>query len=378
MRAVLVVVSLAAATARADGDPVAPAASKAKCACPQPRLLARGSVVLDGATTASAWLHQDAILAPFSFAQPGAPAAGVDAPILQQVFDPSPYGAPVPSSGALVRASAGGAYDGELLLGVLRKKEKTPKDVVRARLAPTTDAPAMPPPGAAPSLKALWLAPLEERNRPGCGAFLTHLVAYETHEGSAPVEGFVVVAEQGGARTAAVVDVRMAQTFGVGRVEACGEGLPLAPGAAKVLEVRPVSALHGVGDAWRFADDGSGRADPARDGALPPTADAALAASPFPRPGQDEGPELLLKEIAASVMGGLVALAAVVAGFYAFVKPRRKRMLKEFPCPACGRPIPIDLKDPDTDGVMCPSCGAASVWKGADTTGKATVAKIAP
>ncbi len=374
--ALVVAASFGGGPARAEDPPPAPAASspapaKTKCSCPQPRLLARGNLVLDATTSVPAWLHQDAVLAPFGKTQSGMPAAAVTAPIHEVELDLSPFGTPQPSTGRLVRAVAEGAMAEPILLGVLRPKEKSPKDVVGVTLAAAATMPL--PTGPAPALQALWIAPLEERERPGCGAFLTHIVAYQAAPGSAPVEGFVVVQERDSAREVTVVDVRMAQTLGLGRVDACGEGMPFSAGAATVIEVRPVSATFGVGEPWRFHDDGTGRTDPVRAGALPATADPELAALGFPKPGEDAR-EMGLKSMIEVVMGGLVGLAVLLAGGWFVIAPKRKRRLTEFPCPACKRPIPIDMLDPDTDGVMCPSCGAASVWKGATQT--AVVQKI--
>lgn len=384
MRAlVLVVLALAAFPAHADvakpgpieGPDEAPAKDAAsrpprsgpkanprvQCGCPTPRLLARGAQVLDGQGTLSAWLHDGARLEPFAQDEVNKQKLhGVDAPVVIEEFAGFGDHMPVATSSRMVRARATGPLEAGTFIGVMRRNDVAPRDVIAVSGAGAADA---PPPGAAPVLKAMWLAPLEERDRPGCGTWITHRLAFEAVESPDAVapEAFLVKDKRTGA--VALVDARYAGVFGFGRVEVCEQGLDFAPGETTQIEVRPVSPSFGIGEPWVFSSDGTGTTDLARVSS-PPTADAARILEPFPVPGQDvvEGPTY--KEVALVVMVGGVGGAVLFALFTWVIIPARRRRMQDFACPTCSKKIPIDTLDPKTDGFFCPSCGAAGFWKG--------------
>lgn len=329
------------------------------CGCTAPRLLGRGPVVLDERGTVSAWLHDGARLEVFSQDLVNKQRlTAVDAPVLVEEFDDFGEGSTVPTTSRLVRARATAPLAAGTFLGVLRKSDLVPRDVVAVAGSGATERPAA---SAAPRIKALWLAPLERRDRAGCDAWLTHRLAFELEEGSPSPEAFLVRDRTGGG--VALVDARHVGAFGLGLVEVCEQGLPLSPGVATELEVQPVSAGFGVGDVWRFSSDGTGNTDLARL-AIPPGADAGRIADPFPVPGEEDlrGPGT--KEVAAAVMGGVVGLAGLAALILWVVIPARRRRMKEIRCPGCGKDIPYDALDPKTDGFFCPACGSSGAWKG--------------
>lgn len=360
----------AQATAQARPSAKAPQAPKVnprvQCGCPASRLLARGPQVLDGQGTLSAWLHDGARLEAFAQDEVNKQKLhGVDAPVAIEEFAGFGEHMPVATSSRMVRARATGALAAGTFLGVLRASDVAPRDVV-AISGP--GSPQAPPPGAAPALKALWLAPLEERERPGCGAWLTHRVAFELVDGTATAptapsapEAFLVTDQRTG--SVALVDARFAGVFGFGRVEVCEQGIAFAPGEATRIEVRPVSSSFGIGAPWSFSSDGTGTTDPTR-ASSPPSADAARILEPFPVPGQETAAGPSYKEVAIFVMGGGVTLAIVFALVTWVIIPARRRRMQDFPCPTCGQKIPVDTLDPKTDGFFCPGCGASGFWKG--------------
>lgn len=353
----LIVVALGAVDARAESRP--PVKNpRAACGCPSARILARGPQSLDGGQTVAAWLHDGAELMPFQRnADKPQLLEPIEAPIRFEAFG---VAGAVPSSSRLVRAEADGPLPAGRFLGVVRRNDPAPRDVVpvSASAGSTTGA-APSAAAAAPNVAALWLAPLEERERPGCGAWLTHMIAFELRPGSPAVEAFVVTDTASG--RAAVVDARAAGVFGIGNVAVCEQGLPLQA-AAMTLDVRPVAASFAIGDAWGFASDGTGATDVDRV-AVPRGADAERVAQPFPIPGQDEGGGATHKELAILVMGTVVGGALVIALLFFVVIPMRKRRIIEITCPSCHSKVPLDALDPKTDGFFCPSCGKAGFWK---------------
>lgn len=306
----------------------------------------------DGA--AAVWLHDGAHVDTFVRDAAGGDrlVASDQGPAVEEL----PVGGDaVPSSSrlALVRAPQGFAG----FLGILRPKETLPKDVLDlSKPAAAGEAPA------APRLRALWIRPLEQREREGCGTYLTHTVAWEGLEGETADLAALLVRDLDSQRTA-LVDARFAGVFGLGRIDVCEQGLPLTAGAPLNLEIRPVSSTLRVGEAWSFASDGTGLVDPARQ-AVPAEADPQRIADPFPVPGAepDRGPTF--KMISVAVMGVVAAGAAGAALFTWVVVPLRRRRMKDIRCTACGKDVPIDTLDDKTDGFFCPSCGAAGFWKG--------------
>lgn len=350
-----VVVSFAAAPAAAQ----APKNPRISCGCPSPRLLGRGPAVLDDKGTITAWLHDGARLEAFlQDAENKQKLSAVDAPIDVEEFASFGEGAPVATSSRLVRARATAPLEAGTFLGVLRKNDVAPRDVMAISGPGSAQAPGA---GEPPSLKALWLAPLAQRERPGCGTWLTHMLAFEPAEGSPAPEAFLV--RERNSDTVALVDGRAAGAFGLGRVDVCEQGLPFTAGTPAEIEVRPVSASFGVGEPWMFTSDGTGVADLVRTRS-PSSADAERIAQPFPIPGAADARGPTTKEIAAAVMGGVVGGATVLALVFWVIIPARRRRMKDIRCPACGKDIPVDTLDKKSDGFFCPSCGASGFWKG--------------
>lgn len=362
----LVVLSFAARGAAAEPPP--PAASpppaegapkvssgqkkspRVLCGCPSARFLER---VATGGSVA-AWLHDGAHVEAFvrDAERPDRLVAADESPSVEEL--PTGGVAP-PSQSRLVRVRAPEGFGG--FLGILRPKETVPKDVLdlqKGAPAPTTAPPT-------PRLRALWLKPLEERERPGCGAYLTQQVAWELVDGSPDLAALLV--RDVAANVSALVDVRYSGVYGVGRIAVCEQGLPLAPGSLVTLEVRPVSGALVVGEAWTFSSDGAGVLTPARV-AVPPEADHDRIEDPFPVPGADDDSAPTFKMISVAVMGVVVSGAAAAALFAWVIIPLRRRRLKDVRCTACGKEIPVDTLDDKTDGFFCPSCGAAGFWKG--------------
>ncbi len=362
LRFVATVVALLAAAPLAADEPAPPPPAQTAapvgpkksprvlCGCPSARFLER--VPTGGAV--AVWLHDGAHVDAFvrDPERPDRLVAAAEAPAVEELAH---GGHAPPSQSRLVRARAPEGFLG--FLGILRPRETIPKDVVD--LGKGLSAPTVAPP--APRLRALWLKPLEERERPGCGAYLTHQVAWEPADGSPDLAALLV--RDVAADVSALVDARFAGVYGVGHVAVCEQGLPLAAQAAVTLEVRPVSSALVVGEAWTFTSDGAGLVAPARAG-VPPEADPDRIEDPFPVPGADDGGKPTLKMISVAVMGVVVAGAGGAALFAWVIVPLRRRRMKDVRCTACGKEIPVDTLDDKTDGFFCPSCGAAGFWKG--------------
>ena len=369
MSRLLLVVACVAAAAAVAGEPppavpapsaTAPAAPAAPmgpkksprvlCGCPSARFLERAST--GGAV--AVWLHDGAHVDAFvrDAARPDRLVAAEQAPLVEEL---PPGGHVPPSQSRLARVRAPEGFAG--FLGILRPRETIPKDVLDlAKGAPP--ATTAPP---APRLRALWLKPLEERERPGCGAYLTQQVAWEPVEGGPELAALLV--RDVTSDVSALVDARFAGVYGIGQIAVCEQGLPLRAGSPVTLEVRPVSNALAVGEAWTFTSDGSGVVAPARV-AVPPEADPDRVQDPFPVPGADDERGPTLKMISVAVMGVVVAGAGGAALFAWGVIPLRRRRMKDVRCTACGSEIPVDTLDDKTDGFFCPSCGAAGFWKG--------------
>jgi predicted RNA-binding Zn-ribbon protein involved in translation (DUF1610 family) len=209
----------------------------------------------------------------------------------------------------------------------------------------------------APTLKALWLEPVEARERRDCGAWLTQRLAFELAAGSAAVEAFAITDEAG---TVTVVDARHVGAFGIGRVDVCDHGLALNNRPAR-LTIAPIAALGATGAAWAFSHDGTGTAPVARVSS-PPSADEDLLASPYPTPGEPYRP------FSWRSVGGMWIIfiaTGVVATLLGFVAWRlKRRRLAEVVCASCHKSVAIDVLDERTDGFFCPHCGASGIWKG--------------
>lgn len=337
----------------------APKNPRVTCGCPSPRLLGRGPAVLDDTGTVTAWLHDGARLEPFlQDAVNKQKLSAVDAPVELEEFASFGDGTPVGTASRLVRVRATAPLEPGTFLGVMRKSDVAPRDVVAISGAGASNS---PPPGPPPAVTALWLAPLEQRERNGCGAWLTHMVAFEVADGSPAPEAFLV--RNLASDAVALVDARAAGAYGLGRVEVCEQGMPFEGRVPTEIEVRPVSASFGVGAPWRFRSDGTGTTDLTRLSS-PPGADPARILEPFPVPGEDDRRGPTTKEIAAAVMGTVVGGAGILALVFWVIIPARRRRLKDVRCPACGKDIPVDTLDPKSDGFFCPSCGASGIWKG--------------
>ncbi|HEY1101525.1 MAG TPA: hypothetical protein VGF99_21480, partial [Myxococcota bacterium] len=182
------------------------------CGCASSRFLARGTVVV-GENTLGAWLHGDTQIDGFA-QEAGSPALSPTSLPFQVTPDERGTG----GASRLVKIRA--TDKGEGLLGVVRVGDKAPRDVLRATFTPS----ASPPP-TAPVVTALWLEPVELRDRRDCGEYLTQRLAYELAPGSAAVEGFVVTDLDDNVST--LVDVRHVGAFGIGHVDVCDHGAAL-------------------------------------------------------------------------------------------------------------------------------------------------------
>lgn len=330
--------SLGSTTSRADAAP------RARCGCATARLLSRSADLNAGA---AAWLHDGATVGLFAQTDGGPNLTPVPDLLGEESFAVESLG-----SSRLVRVRAEGAVPAQVVVGLVRRGEKAARDVATVKSGVPADGP--------PLVRALWLAPLELRDRPGCGQSLTHRLAWELEATSPPIIAFVVKNKSSG--QSAVIDARHVGAFGIGRVDICDHGLPLQSTAVE-LEVQAVSASFATTQAWGFLSDGAGQADPTRT-ATPAGADRDLVAQPFPVPGDPTVAALGLKSAGVVVMAMVGGGAALFALFFWVILPRAKRRLVDVRCPACQARIPLDVLDKKTDGFFCPSCGRSGVWKG--------------
>ena len=327
------------------------------CGCPSPRLLQRGPAILDDKGAVSAWLHDGAELQVFQ-------QDPVDKQKLTPVDDAPIAVDSLGDDARFVRVHATGPLSPGAYLGIMRNHDTSPRDVVA--ISGSGGSPAV---GPAPSLKALWLAPLEARERAACGSWLTYRIAFELNEGSPQPEAFLVEDAHTGKK--ALVDARYAGVYGLGRVELCEQGIAFAAGSPTHIMVTPVSSSFGQGDAWRFDSDGTGQTDLTRTQS-PPSADRGRLEDPFPVPGADDHRGPTLKALAVGIMSVAVGGAAVIALLVWVVIPMRRRRMADIQCPSCAKKVPYDALDKETDGFFCPSCGAAGFWKGAKVSVDAT------
>jgi len=257
---------------------------------------------------------------------------------------------------------------------MVRASDSVPKDVVKVPPLMEPGAPEQAP----PRLEQLWLDTMETVERPACGStFTTSRVAWKAIEKSPAVVGFVADwAGDDGSRATAIVDARHAQTFGLGRVERCEHGLPIPAGTAGTLKVAPISASLGRGPSWQFqvaaeesvkVPQAIGRPDGAPALASNPFTDGSLQGRP------EAGDEA--DKVALGAMLGVVGMAATLAGLLWPALRRRRKRIEKITCPACKAETELDLLDPATDGMFCPSCGQSSVYVSLEADGvpRATV-----
>lgn len=343
---------VAAAKARRVGAPAKSKETPLLCGCASSRFLRRGPITLDGATVLPAWLHGAAHIDGFTKDENGKmvstslPVETVEFAVDDATEGPSRF----------VQVTSTGM--GEGMLGIMRSGDLAPRDVVTASLRVPGVASSSAAAASVPRLTALWLAPPEGRERRGCGTYLTARVAHELVVGSPVVEAYLVKDIKTGAQS--LVDARHAGAFGIGRVDVCDHGFPLAT-TTQTLEVTPLSAAWGRGEPWTFTHDGQGKVDVQRVSS-PTTADADLLKTTFPVPGTPTKPYSMLS------VGGLWVMSAVgggVAGVIGFLFWRfKKRRMQDIRCSQCNARIPVDVLDDKLDGFFCPSCGTAGIWKG--------------
>ena len=207
-------------------------------------------------------------------------------------------------------------------------------------------------------LGALWLEPVEVRDRRDCGPWVTQRLAWEPAAGSDAVEGFAVKDLDSGVTT--LIDIRHVGAFGIGHVSVCDHGVVVGNAPAR-LEIRPLSALGTTGEPWQFAHDGTGTTPTTRLSS-PATADQERIAMPFPVPGTPTRPMSLFSLGGMWIVAPLFGVLCALLGF-AVWRFKRRRVV-EARCASCAGAVPIDLLDHKTDGFFCPHCGAAGYWKG--------------
>ena len=350
------------------GKPTKPP-SESTCGCARPRLLRDGKeVALGEATALAAWLEGGGRSRLETFERTDEPGGmrTIAPPVAEVAFDLSPYEGVTESRARLVKLYATAPDPAPFFVGVLRPPSKTAGDVVRARIDLTAPRTEPPEPGAPALLSALHLGPLEERDSPGCGPYTSHRLAFGAPDGGAEPAAFLVTVrpEEGPPRTA-LVDVRHARTFGLGRVPVCDHGVPLEVGEAGELVVRTVSRGFALGPQWRFHLTGA--ADGAQPAVLemPEQADPGSVENPFDPAYRTPLERLLSDDTDHAALGAMVFVlvgAAAFASVFWGGRRRRKRQLVEVKCPSCDKPLALDLGDPDTDGMFCPACGKASVF----------------
>ena len=321
------------------------------CGCASSRFLTRGVVTLDGTNMLPAWLHGETHIDGFAKDENGKLAA-TTLPIAVHEF---PVDNATPGAARLVQVTSTGTGAG--FLGMVRPGDLSPKDVVTVTLAGEW----VPNTGAGPRLTALWLAPVEERERKDCGPWTTARIAFELHEGSVAVDGFLI--RDGRTGRQSLVDARHAGAFGIGRVEVCDHGFDVAD--TELLEIVPLSSSWGRGELWSFAldpvRDPERQSDPRRI-AAPKSADDDLLDTAFPVPGTPTKPYSM---VSVGGMWTLSAAGGLLCGSIGFLFWRfKRRRMETVTCSSCNARIPVDVLDEKTDGFFCPSCGTAGLWKG--------------
>ncbi len=346
--------AIVGATGALDAVEGLPAVRKPKanqrvlCGCASSRFLGMKGPTAIGAGTHGAWLHGEAAV--------GAFAAGADGKLAPSSL---PFAIDIDERGTggasrLVKLRATG--EGSGLLGITRPGDPGPRDVATVTLAPSSSTSLSS--SSLPALKALWLEPVEARERRDCGPWLTQRIAFELVAGSVPVDAFLVTDLDSGERT--LVDVRHAGAFGIGRVEVCDHGFRVENRSQRI-ELAPVSSTGATGLRWGFAHDGTGTT-PVTRLATPATADPDQLDAPYPVPGAND------RRFSWLSVGGfwiLIVLTGAVASVLGFIAWRlKRRRLAEVTCASCQRSVPIDVLDEKTDGFFCPHCGASGMWKG--------------
>lgn len=388
---------------------------KATCRCATPRLVGvNGQVVLDESAPISAWIDDSgARLDVFrgrdlsrglrpkievreeavedekgessDGGAPTAPTAPIAAPLTDEEraigdsfrltpFPVEDYGSAEAANARLMRVWSRESWSEPLMVGLLRKQDRVPRDVVGVKATVGMSEP--PPPGKAPEMIAAFLGPLESRDTAGCGKTVTHRLIANPAEGSEKIAGWLVkrTDAKGNARVA-LVDARQVAVFGVGRVQECGQGLTLSESEAMTLEVRPVSSSFGVGEPWVFQTPGPVPADEKEkasddDGEKKPPMPTLVKApathqpdvsNPFVDGFQPRRLSGSKDRVAFGSMAFVVGGAIVIAAFWSSVRRRRRRRVEVHGCPACGEEMALDVADPETDGYFCPSCGQSSV-----------------
>lgn len=319
---------------------------KVLCGCASSRFLGlkgRDPVTV-GDGTLGAWLHGEARVDGFTQTEGKLAAAGL--PFSIDVDERQTGGA-----SRMVRVRATG--EGEGLLGISRPGDTIPRDVATATFAGATPATT-----TAPALQAMWVEPVELRDRRDCGPWVTQRLAFEIVPGSPAVEGFFIKDLDTGAST--LVDARHVGAFGIGRVDTCDHGFGVT-NTPQRIEVVPVSATGLAGQAWGFTHDGSGTT-PVTRLATPTTADPGQLDAPYPMPGETGSRFSWMSVGGFWLMLIGTGLVASMLGFI-FWKLKRRR-LAEVVCSSCHKGVPVDMLDDKTDGFFCPHCGASGMWKG--------------
>lgn len=340
----LAVVAVSSSSSRAQ--PAGPN-KRVLCGCSSSRFLAKGPATV-GELTLGAWLHGETQIDGFQQKDGGA-VSPTSLPF--QIVPDERL-----SNGASRFVKVRATDKGEGLLGIVRLGDKAPRDVLKASFSPGASPTA--PSSSAPQVEALWLEPVEVRDRRDCGAYVTQRLAYETTPGSAAVEAFAIKNLDTG--VTALVDARHVGAFGIGHVATCDHGFAVDTNAARV-EIQPLSALGVAGEAWSFGHDGTGTTPVSRLSS-PATANAERIAMPFPLPGEPTRP---MSWFSVGGIWILVPAFGFACAFIAFIiwKLKRRKML-EVRCVSCGGTVAIDVLDKQTDGFFCPHCGTAGYWKG--------------
>lgn len=289
-------------------------------------------------------------------------------------FPVGDFGQAEPSDARLMRVWSRESWSEPLMVGLLRKQDRVPRDVVG--LKATVGMNEAPPAGKAPEMIAAFLGPLESRDTAGCGKTVTHRLIANAAEGSEKVAGWLVKrTDAKGKERVALVDARQVAVFGVGRVEECGQGLTLSESDPMTLEVRPVSSSFGVGDPWVFetpgpapevakdqkSEDGEDEKPPMPTLVKAPATHQPDVSNPFVDGFQPRRLSGSKDRVAFGSMAFVVGGAVVLAALWSSVRRRRRRRVEVHGCPACGEEMALDVADPETDGYFCPACGQSSV-----------------
>jgi len=296
------------------------------------------------------------------------------------------YGPAQDDTADLLRVHADQELSTPFLLGMKPKKAKTPSD----RWKLDKDAtPRFTPPTGSTNVAGVFLGPFDEHEKKDCGATRTHKAWVMERDDAAPaiawiVEGWV---DDERKRQVTLVDHRHLETFGIGHVADCRQGLKLDENRPMQVRLRPVSAAFEVGEPWTFTTPGrptQAQLDEAKARAAEAEKKKTYASrrgqrflpvptlqqAPSSRDAKLENPFLkglapptLSHEKDAIALGAMLLLlvgAGVVAWLLrVFKKP--KPYVVEVACPACDDVREVDLSDPKTDGTACPACGTLYV-----------------